>query len=135
MLEADGVLTANPAGLADVEAEHALQYKLLSEAERLMEAGEGRAAREVVQQLYAYSEVHFASEQVLMRLHSYPGYQAHEREHGDLLTALGNLLTSLAEDDGSGEAGVLRRWLTAHIRHADQAFLDFMRTSGVPVRP
>ncbi|MEO8034782.1 MAG: hemerythrin domain-containing protein [Acidobacteriota bacterium] len=134
MPEPDGAPLENPVGLADIEAEHALQYKLLSEAERLLEAREGRAAREVVQQLYAYSEAHFGSEQVLMRLHSYPGYQAHEREHGDLLAALGNLLTSLATGDSAGEAGVLRRWLTAHIHHADQAFLGFMRSSGVPAR-
>jgi hemerythrin len=116
-------------GLADIEAEHALQFKLLNETERLLAGGEGARAREVAWQLYDYSEAHFASEQVLMRMHAYPGYQAHEREHGDLLVALANLLKAHVEG-GSDAAGTLRRWLTAHIQHADQAFVDFVRAAG-----
>ena len=113
-------------GLADVEAEHALQFKLLGEAERLLESGERAAARELIVQLHSYSDAHFASEQVLMRLHSYPGYAAHEREHGELLDALQGLLTNLDADDPARAAGSLRRWLTSHIRHADQSFVEFM---------
>lgn len=119
-------------GRADVEAEHALQYKLLAEAERLLQTSDFAASREVVQQLYDYSEAHFGSEQVLMRLHSYPGYQAHLREHGDLLAALGNLLANLEYSTGAQSAGALRRWLTAHIHHADQAFLEFMAQAAAP---
>jgi hemerythrin len=113
-------------GIADVEAEHALQFKLLGEAERLLESDDRTAAREVIEQLHSYSDAHFASEQVLMRLHSYPGYAAHEREHGELLAALQELLANLDADDLSRAAAFLRRWLTSHIHHADQSFLEFM---------
>jgi hemerythrin len=122
----------SPLGLSDVEAEHALQYKLLGAAERLLAAGDA-GAREVVQQLYDYSEAHFGSEQVLMRLHSYPEYQSHEREHGDLLTALRNLLDRIGEEGGASAAGALRRWLTAHIHHADEAFVEYLRRSPLQV--
>ena len=115
-------------GVSDVEAEHALQYKLLSEAERLLTEGNTDAAREVVQQLHDYSEAHFGSEQVLMRLHSYPGYQSHLREHGDLLTALRQLLAGVGTGPATASAADLRRWLTSHVHHADQAFLDFMQS-------
>jgi hemerythrin-like metal-binding protein len=114
-----------------VEAEHALQYKLLGEAERLLQSGDRAAAREVIVQLHSYSDAHFASEQVLMRLHSYPGYAAHEREHGELLHALEALLGSLDAEDLSGAAATLRRWLTSHIHHSDQSFLEFM---NAPIR-
>jgi hemerythrin len=114
-------------GVSDVEAEHALQYKLLTEAERLLAAGDAGAAREVLQQLHDYSEAHFGSEQVLMRLHSYPGYQSHLREHGDLLTALDQLLANVGTRPSTASAADLRRWLTSHVHHADQAFLDFMQ--------
>jgi hemerythrin len=118
-------------GFADVEAEHALQYKLLNEAERLLQAGETAAARDVAQQLYDYSDAHFGSEQVLMRLHSYPGYQAHLREHGELLAALRNLMASIDRQSAAQAASALRRWLTAHIHHSDQVFLEFLQR--VPV--
>ena len=120
-------------GFADVEAEHALQYKLLSEAERLLQAGDTAAARDVAQQLYDYSDAHFGSEQVLMRLHSYPGYQAHLREHGELLAALRNLMASIDRQTGAQAAGALRRWLTAHIHHSDQVFLEFLQRAQVAV--
>ena len=118
------------AGISDVEAEHALQYKLLAEAERLLREGDGAGARDVIKQLHDYSDVHFASEQLLMRLVSYPGYNAHEREHGDLLTALRNLLDTFMIEDASRASAALRAWLTTHIQHSDQAFLEFVRSSG-----
>ena len=125
--------SSSPAvGSEDLEAEHALQYKLLGEAERLLESGDRVAAREVITQLHSYSDAHFASEQVLMRLHSYPGYQAHEREHGELLRVLEGLLSNLDAEDPARVATSLRRWLTSHIHNTDRAFFDFMNT---PVRP
>jgi hemerythrin len=132
MTESHVVATLATVGAADLEAEHALQYKLLGEAERLLEGGNRAAARELIVQLHTYSDAHFASEQVLMRLHSYPGYAAHEREHGELLHALDNLLSNLDSDDPSRAASSLRRWLTSHIHHADQSFLDFL---GIPSLP
>jgi hemerythrin len=131
MVETYAEPARNAVGLADVEAEHALQYQLLSEAERLLGEGGGLAAHGVVRQLYDYSEAHFASEQVLMRLHSYPEAALHEREHGDLLVALQNLLDGLGSSSSASETAVLRRWLSAHIHHSDQAFVQFMQESGV----
>lgn len=121
---------------SDVDAEHALQYKLMDEAQRLLAAGDFERAREVVQQLYDYSEVHFGSEQVLMRLHSYPEYHSHLREHGDLLNALRLLLADVGTNPVTATAGALRRWLSAHVHHADAAFLDFasQQTSTAPAR-
>lgn len=117
------------AGIADLEAEHALQYKLLSEAERLLALGDVGAAVEAADQLYNYSEVHFGSEQVLMRLHSYPGYQAHLREHGELLTALKHLVAEIHAEGSVVGAGAIRRWLTIHIHNSDRDFLEFVRAA------
>jgi hemerythrin len=113
-------------GIAEIDAEHALQYKLLEEVERVLERGDVAAARVVVKQLHEYSEAHFGSEQIIMRLHSYPGYNAHEREHGDLLAALQRLSVGLEVETGMASAAAIRRWLTTHIHHADQAFIDYL---------
>jgi hemerythrin len=121
-----------PVGTEDLDAEHALQYKLLAEVERLMTEDNEAAARDVIRRLYEYSEAHFASEQVLMRLHSYPEYLAHEREHGDLLDALQSLLSSVGVEDSSTSASSLRRWLSGHIHHADRAFVDFLKANAAP---
>lgn len=115
-----------PVGLADLKAEHAMQYNLLAEAERLLAGGETASAHQVLRQLLQYSEAHFGSEEILMRLHSYPGYHQHLREHGDLIAALERLLDD-ATQKASPTPEAIRRWLTTHIHHTDQQFLEFMQ--------
>jgi hypothetical protein len=68
MIETSAASLLPAVGVSDLEAEHALQYKLLAEAERLLESEDRAAARDVIAQLHSYSDAHFASEQVLMRL-------------------------------------------------------------------
>ena len=122
----DVTVKPQPAGLADIAAEHALQYKLLAEAEQALTTNRIEDARIAVQQLYSYSDAHFGSEQVIMRLHAYPGYHAHLREHGDLLAALVRLVGDIDTTNALPSAAAIRRWLTAHIHHADQAFVDYL---------
>ena len=43
-----------------------------------------------------------------MRLNAYPGYQAHEREHGDLLAALTTLSAGIDNGTAATSAGDLR---------------------------
>jgi hemerythrin len=118
-------------GLADIEAEHAMQYQLLGEAEQHFGAGEFAPAREAVRQLYDFTEAHFGSEQVLMRQYSYPGYEAHEREHGELLLALRHMHAQmeLEKPGPATDASSIRRWLSTHIQHSDRAFLEFLASS------
>ena len=59
----------------NTDAEHHVQLSL---AQTLCEAAstgvDAALAREILDQLVAYSDVHFLSEQLLMRLCSYPDY-------------------------------------------------------------
>ena len=64
-----------------------------------------------------------------MRLHSYPGYQNHLREHGDLLKALRQLIAGLDSEHAALGASAIRRWLTAHIQQADREFIEFLKHS------
>jgi hemerythrin len=125
----DETLETQATGLSDMEAEHARQYELLAETERLLEASDVEGARAVAAKLLDYSEAHFGSEQVIMRLHAYPGYQAHLREHGDLLNGLRQLIAGLDGKHAALGAGAIRRWLTAHIHHADREFIEFLQRS------
>lgn len=122
-------------GIGDIEAEHAMQYMLLVEAERLLNEGDIVRAHEVVEHLLTYSDAHFASEQVLMRLHSYPGYQSHLREHGELLGALKRLETEIASENAAAGATAIRKWLMSHIQNSDQAFVDHIREAPLSPEP
>ena len=76
-----------------MEAEHRVQLELLQGLqEALAGGGEDRtesAAR--LKQLLEYSEAHFLSEQLLMRLHAYPAYEEHVQEHDRLIGTLRTL--------------------------------------------
>lgn len=125
--------------LAETESEHALQIQLLHSIERALEASDALRALNLLAQLEDFSDAHFAAEQILMRYHSYPGYQAHELEHGKLLEELRRIRDRIEDQDGSElvtEARAIRNWLMSHIETADQAFAEFVRgASTSPAAP
>lgn len=95
----------------------------------------------ILDQLIAYTAVHFMAEQLLMRLHGYPGFDAHQQEHDRLIEEVqelqrrfhgGNATLTLETIDG------LEVWLRGHIRgtdHALGAFLSRQASAGTPVAP
>jgi hemerythrin-like metal-binding protein len=124
---------SQPLGLDQVEAEHALQIQLLHDIEAALTTGSRDGASQLIDQLEQFTEAHFASEQVLMRLHSWSGYFEHEREHGALLEELKRLRGIIASEpagDGAAVAAALRQWLTGHIGTADRAFTNYLREAA-----
>ncbi|MFN2443618.1 MAG: bacteriohemerythrin [Thermoanaerobaculia bacterium] len=125
--------------LEETESEHALQIQLLHSIEQALEASDGLRALNLLAQLEDFSDAHFAAEQILMRYHSYPGYQAHELEHGKLLEELRRIRDRVEEGDGTAlvaEARAIRKWLMTHIDTADRAFAEFVRgASTSPAAP
>jgi hemerythrin len=137
-------MTATPAPepavtLEETESEHALQIQLLHSIEQALEAGDRLRALNLLAQLEDFSDAHFAAEQILMRYHSYPGYRAHELEHGKLLEELRRIRDRIEEGGGIelvAEARAIRQWLMAHIETADRAFAEFVRgASTSPAAP
>lgn len=122
-------------GIRDVDDEHRLQYQLLDALEEALRTSDVAKARALARQLFDFSEAHFGSEQVLMRFYSYPGYQSHEREHGELLRELQRMLAQVELGDPVSLADTpaqLRQWLTVHVQTADRAFGAFAQRSGLP---
>lgn len=116
---------------AGVDAEHQVQTGLvraLCEAVRLgRDLGQ---VREILDQLLQYSEVHFMSEQLLMRLCSYPDYDDHVLDHDRMTEMLG----AVAARHGSGERALALReaeemldFLSRHVASRDQQFTAYYR--------
>lgn len=110
-------------GIQDVDDEHRFQFRLLSNMQAAVDASDRASALALLQQLYSYSDAHFAAEQVFMRLHSYPACNTHEREHGDLLFEL-RRMTEAAKNGGDLRdfPEMIRKWLVSHINSSDAAF-------------
>jgi hemerythrin len=83
---------------------------------------------EILDQLTDYSEAHFMSEELLMRLDSYDGYEEHVAEHARLMDELDELNTRLdAGDLGALEeqARALQSELLAHIGSFDRRYVSW----------
>jgi methyl-accepting chemotaxis protein/hemerythrin len=126
-------------GLAEVDVEHQLQVQLLEALRGAVAGGRDRAVlSSLLQQLEDVSNVHFLSEELLMRLHAWERYEPHTEEHRRLLEELGGLRTRF-ERGGDEPLGVLldqlQAWLTGHIRGADRAFADYLARGGLGAAP
>jgi len=115
-----------------IDSEHDLQLQLIdSLAESIEEGGEFSPARCVLDQFIEFSDMHFLSEQLVMRLHNYPGYEPHLEEHTRLMKKVREIRNSVICGDlklGRELVGGLREWLLNHIATKDVAFGEFLRS-------
>ena len=119
-------------GVPEIDMEHLLQVQILGAIGDALVAEDRERAYELIRQLEDVTAAHFIAEQLLMRLHAYPGYQTHEREHDQLIDEL----RSVEEAIVSGEADAristrsLELWLVHHIHTADKAFGLYLLDRG-----
>lgn len=132
MTPADGghtLITGN----REMDEEHALQLQLLRELMQNLESGDRPAALELFERLDHFTNEHFLAEELLMRLHSYPAFEAHTAEHGQFVEELKALRARLSSD-GIGavqdDADAFSRRLLAHIATADHALGEFQRSGA-----
>jgi hemerythrin len=118
-----------------VQAEHQVQLGLLRAFRATLERGDGDRAvgSALVTQLLEYSEVHFLSEQLLMRLYGYPTYDDHVLEHDRLIDRLHAIRRQWQQGELSATRELLDRledWLLAHMTTADDLLRQFLVESG-----
>jgi hemerythrin-like metal-binding protein len=115
-------------GVPEIDVEHELQLQLVCAVRAALEAGDPAAAQEALGRLDDVTNAHFLGEQLLMRLHAYPGYAAHVLEHDRLVDELRNLSRELpAAAEADVVAQRLELWLRVHIATADDAFASFLQ--------
>jgi hemerythrin len=117
----DGIGT----GVDSMDAEHRLQVSLVNAIEELVRSGGGaELAGKATAQLVDFTNVHFLSEELMMRLYSYPQHDAHKLEHAGLVEQVADLQRKVAAGDATALEAIdaLHGWLTKHIRSMDQAF-------------
>ena len=116
----------------ELDAEHAIQLGLLRAAQAQLArgddpnqgSGEAANATELVEQLFTYSEAHFLSEQLLMRLAARPNYEGHVLQHEELMQDLDAVRECMQKGDRAAAATRLRAHegrLLAHSRSWDQS--------------
>jgi len=122
-------------GVDAIDREHHLQVDLLDEVVTSLDAARPAAeVLEVLDRLIEYTNAHFLAEQLMMRLHGYPLYQAHVAEHDRLLAEVRALRDAVAGGDEATSrpvAATLRTWLTTHMRGMDRTYAEYAAQPGV----
>ncbi|HTZ48823.1 MAG TPA: hemerythrin family protein [Verrucomicrobiae bacterium] len=118
-------------GEKTIDAEHDLQMQLLDAlSQSLSEGGDFAPTRHILEQFIEFSDMHFLSEQLIMRLHSYPAYETHLEEHTRLMKKVRDIREEIVRGEKVSSLQLileLRDWLTTHIAVEDSAFGEFLK--------
>ena len=83
----------------------------------------------MLSQLIEYSQVHFMSEQLCMRIYAFPAYNDHVHDYESMIEHLNqikHLHTSGQINSALDTAKGMRNFLPAHISSRDQAFICYL---------
>lgn len=125
----------NAARKATMEDEHRVQFGLIRALQDAVEERrDGKTVESVLTQLIDYSEAHFLSEELLMRLASYDDYEEHAENHRQLIDSLKSVLQQyqstgrieLVEQVAKSSMAFMLR----HIQTRDVRFANWERTAA-----
>lgn len=131
-------------GIDVVDAQHEQLFAAVNELYEAMQVGNGRIhVGETLGFLLGYSEVHFETEERLMKETAYPGYARHKQIHDDLM---GKVVAMSKRHDGGADfqplevLRFLREWLMHHTSREDIRMAEHIRAaaakaSGVSLNP
>jgi len=118
-------------GYAAMDDEHRAQVDLVRELAHAVEAGADQEALDaILDRLIETTNLHFLSEQLLMRQHNYPQYEAHTQEHDRLIEEVRAFRASAKRGErarGQQLVLVLARWLSDHMRGMDRGLGHYLK--------
>jgi hemerythrin len=113
------------------DGEHEVQLGLLAAlCQAVREGRDGETVALNLGQLRSYSEGHFASEELLMRMKSYDDYAAHVADHEHMLDALQEIATNHSLGNSTlvtGKVEEVLGFIQQHIATRDRHFADMVR--------
>lgn len=122
-------------GVQEIDEQHKVLIGLLNQLHDAVAQRHGSTAcRETLDRLAEYTRIHFAVEESLMRILSYPDYERHKGEHEALTSQVSALQRKLDE----GHAAIsfellhfLKLWLTKHISESDRRYGSHFLEKGL----
>lgn len=125
-------------GVDSMDGEHRLQVGLVNALEDLVRHKLDQSLIvKTMAQLVDFTNVHFLSEELMMRLYAYPQHDAHKLEHGRLVEQVDDLRRRLEAGEEQQVVSTiegLRKWLVEHVRSMDQAFALWCAKNSIRAR-
>ncbi|WP_186297666.1 bacteriohemerythrin [Sedimenticola selenatireducens] len=116
-----------------IAGEHAVQISMIDLLRRSIKEGKSIDEKTaILDQLISYTEVHFMSEQLIMRQHSYEGYDEHDGEHDILMEQLLTINNQVLSNETRLEIKLLRELrelLLTHIATHDKKLANYLAST------
>ena len=115
---------------SSIDDEHRIQMGLLNALEdAVSDKKPASEINEILNQLTTYSELHFMSEELLMRMYAYPDYDDHVNDHAAMTEYLGEIMETVTAGQDSlalKTASDMRQFLVSHISTRDKSFSEYL---------
>jgi len=115
--------------------QHKKLIDMVNELHDAMKVGKGKDVLEkILAGLIQYTVTHFASEERLMKLHNYPGFEQHKKEHNLLSLQVNDVQKKYHEGNAALSQSVmifLKEWLQNHIQGTDKNYAPFLNSKGI----
>ena len=119
-------------GIAEIDLQHRQLNYLLERLRSSADKQYGYAANAILDELAIETRIHFAVEESLMRLLSYPGIEAHLAQHRKLTEQLEKFRRRAQDFDiADGLSGFIQTWLIDHVNDFDRQFVEHFLNMGV----
>jgi hemerythrin len=126
-----GIHDYNAQANHDTDSEHQVQLDLLTKLCHAVDSAKDPASVGVLlDELITYSEAHFTSEELLMRMKSYDDFEAHQDDHTHMLEVLHNIQEQTTAGQPAllaGKAHDSLGFLEQHIATRDKRLADYVR--------
>ena len=122
-------------GIEKIDNQHKELVGHLNDLYEALKVGKGKDVLDsVLDGLVDYTKAHFSTEESLMKLYKYPGYDEHKHKHQKMTERV----LQFKEKFNSGELSnplqittFLRDWLNKHIMETDKGYGPYLNAKGV----
>jgi len=116
--------------LSSIDNEHRIQIGLLNALyDAVNDKKPASEVNQILNQLTTYSELHFMSEELLMRMYAYPDYDDHVHDHEAMTEFLNDIMKTVTAGQDSltlKTASDMRQFLVSHISTRDEALSEYL---------
>ncbi|MES9859704.1 MAG: bacteriohemerythrin [Candidatus Thiodiazotropha sp. LLP2] len=122
-------------GIQAIDDEHQKLLTLINNLQTSVLYPTGEAfERQALSELVDYTKYHFAREEQLMSENEYPDFEAHKKQHEEMIAKVTRFLDDYEKDRESTTdklTSFLKSWLIDHIAGTDQLYSQYLRDRGV----
>lgn len=124
--------TENELGVPIIDEQHRVAVGTINSLFYFMQMKRGvTALRPTLNVLEQYTKIHFETEEELMKLHGFPGHDAHVLLHRELQSQTHEVLhQAIATSDANIVLVFLKEWWLDHINKQDRKFAEFLRQAA-----